>query len=138
MLNNSSTNKENNLFSNKKIKIKKDKINLKESLSSSKNSMTNIKYKSKISMKISGIRKNINIKSLNKHKKNTNKLSNPNKKKWKINFKKDNKSKDLYSLKKDCKYSNSSISIIKIRRKEDNINKKLVKKNKVINESRYN
>jgi hypothetical protein len=138
MLNNSFINKENNLLSNKKIKIEKDKLNLKASLNSSKNSMTNIKYKSTISKKISDIKKSTNIKSLNKHKNNTKKLLNPNKKKWKINFKKNNKSKDLYSLKKDCKYSNSSISIIKIRRKEDNINKKLVKKNKVINESRYN
>jgi hypothetical protein len=82
---------ENNLLSNKKIKIEKDKLNLKASLNSSKNSMTNIKYKSTISKKISDIKKSPNIKSLNKHKNNTKKLLNPNKKKWKINFKKNNK-----------------------------------------------
>ena len=138
MYNYSFTNIENNLLNNKKIRIKKDKAKLKESLSSSKNIRTNIKYKSTISRKINDIRKSTNIKSLNKQKNNTKKLLSPNKAKGKINFKKDNKSKDLYSLKKDCKYSNSSISIIKIRRKEDFTNKKLVMMNKDINESKYN
>ena len=138
MYNYSFTNIENNLLNNKKIRIKKDKAKLKESLSSSKNIRTNIKYKSTISRKINDIRKSTNIKSLNKQKNNTKKFLSPNKAKGKINFKKDNKSKDLYSLKKDCKYSNSSISIIKIRRKEDFTNKKLVMMNKDINESKYN
>ena len=133
ILNNSFTNKENNLLNNTKIKIKKDKTKLKESLSSIKS-----KYKSTISRKITDIRKSTNIKSLNRQKQNTKKLLNPNKKKGKINFKKDNKSKDLYSLQKYFKYSNSSISIIKIRRKDDFTNKKFVKVNKDINESKYN
>ena len=133
ILNNSFTNKENNLLNNTKIKIKKDKTKLKESLNSIKS-----KYKSTISRKITDIRKSTNIKSLNRQKQNTKKLLNPNKKKGKINFKKDNKSKDLYSLQKYFKYSNSSISIIKIRRKDDFTNKKFVKVNKDINESKYN
>ena len=68
MYNYSFTNIENNLLNNKKIRIKKDKAKLKESLSSSKNIRTNIKYKSTISRKINDIRKSTNIKSLNKEK----------------------------------------------------------------------
>ena len=130
MLNNSFTNKENNLLNNKKIKIKEDKTKLKESLKSSKN-----KYKSKISRKITYIRKNTNIKSLNRYKNNTKKLLSQINKNGKINFKKDNKAKDLNSIQQNCKYSNSSISII---RKEDFINKKAKKMNDSFNESKYN
>ena len=131
ILNNSFTKKENDLFKNKKIKIKKGKTKIKESLKSNKDILTNIKYKSTNSRKITDIKKSTNIRSKNKN--NTKKPLNPNKKKEKINFK-----KDLYSLKNYPKYSNSSISIIKLRRKDDLINKKLKKVNYNINESKYN
>ena len=131
ILNNSFTKKENDLFKNKKIKIKKGKTKIKESLKSNKDILTNIKYKSTNSRKITDIKKSTNISSKNKN--NTIKPLNPNKKKEKINFK-----KDLYSLKNYPKYSNSSISIIKLRRKDDLINKKLKKVNYNINESKYN
>ena len=131
ILNNSFTKKENDLFKNKKIKIKKGKTKIKESLKSNKDILTNIKYKSTNSRKITDIKKSTNIRSKNKN--NTKKPLNPNKKKEKINFK-----KDLYSLKNYPKYSNSSISIIKLRRKDDLTNTKLKKVNYNINESKYN
>ena len=121
---------------NKKNKKKNDKKKLRDSLFSSKNSRSNRKFKSTISRKINDIRNSTNIKESNKI--NSKKLVNPNKKKDKINFGKNNKLKDLYSSKKDSKYSNSSISIIKMKRKEDFTNKILKEKYNYINNSKYN
>ena len=137
-INYSCIHKENNLLNKKKIKKKNDKKKLKESFGCNKYIRNNIKYKTTILRKNNDIRISTKIKTFNKNKNNIN----GNKKKDKIYFKKDNDSKYLYSLKKNSKCSNSSISIIKIKRKDDFTNKKLKKvDNNIIhniNESRYN
>jgi hypothetical protein len=88
-------------------------------------------------------KKNKNLHSLsakkNQEKKDNNKnLVNPNKKKDKNNYGKNNRIKDYFSLKKDSKNNNSSISIFKIKGKEDFIYKKLKEENNYINDSKYN
>jgi len=136
MIHNSLTNKTNNLLNNKKNKKKNEKNKLKNSLCSSKNSRSNIKNKSTASRKINDIRNSTKIKELNKNKNIIKNLVNPNKKKEKINFGKKNGIKDL-SLKKDSKYSNSSVSIFKIRKKDDFINKKIKEEHNYINDLNY-
>jgi hypothetical protein len=100
--------------------------------------MSNIKRKSAISRKIKVLKDSGKIKETNKYKNNNKKLVNPNKKKDKNNYGKNNRIKDYFSLKKDSKNNNSSISIFKIKGKEDFTFKKQKEENNYINDPKYN
>ena len=131
MNHNSLTNKVNNSLFNTKNKKRNAKKKIRESLSSSKGSRLNIKNNSIISRKNNGIRNTTKNKELNKNKDKTQKLVNPNKKKSKINFGKNNKIKK-------CKNSNSSVSIFKKKSKDGFNNKKLKEEYNYINDSKHN